>query len=111
MRPHSVSVDAPLSSTLVQLKRVKSLRDPATNYHNHLVALFKYVSPSDHMIWETASSNGVTPELGRSAHHHLVGKMKMWELSLLQWGQSGVSRYQAQGLHRIGNLLLSGLED
>jgi hypothetical protein len=83
MRPHSVSMDAPLSSTLVQLKRVKSLRDPATNYHNYLVALFKYVSPSDHMIWETASSNGVTPELGRSAHHHLVGKMKMWDLSLL----------------------------
>ncbi|ONM16587.1 Protein STICHEL-like 2 [Zea mays] len=34
----------------------------------------KYASPSDHMIWETASSNGVTPELGRSAHHHLVGE-------------------------------------
>ncbi|ONM16589.1 Protein STICHEL-like 2 [Zea mays] len=68
MRRHSVSVDAPLSRTLVQLKRVRSLRDPATN------SMSKYASPSDHMIWETASSNGVTPELGRSAHHHLVGE-------------------------------------
>ncbi|CAO2035510.1 unnamed protein product [Urochloa humidicola] len=64
MRRHSV--DVPLSRTLVQLKRVRSLRDPATN------SLSKYASPSDHMIWETASSNGVTLELGRSAHHQLV---------------------------------------
>ncbi|KXG26579.1 protein STICHEL-like 2 [Sorghum bicolor] len=65
-RRHSVSVDVPLSRTLVQLKRVRSLRDPATN------SMSKYASPSDHMIWETASSNGVTLDLGRSAHHHLV---------------------------------------
>ncbi|XP_066348929.1 protein STICHEL-like 2 [Miscanthus floridulus] len=66
MRRHSVSLDVPLSRTLVQLKRVRSLRDPATN------SMSKYASPSDHMIWETASSNGVTLELGRSAHHHLA---------------------------------------
>ncbi|XP_062225949.1 protein STICHEL-like 2 [Phragmites australis] len=64
MRRHSV--DVPLSRTLVQLKRVRSLRDPATN------SLSKYASPSDNMIWETASSNGVTLELGRSAHHQLT---------------------------------------
>ena len=60
------SVDVPLSRTLVQLKRVRSLRDPATN------SLSKYASPSDHMIWETASSNGMTPDLGRSVHNQLV---------------------------------------
>nr|CAB3487421.1 unnamed protein product [Digitaria exilis] len=64
MRRHSV--DVPLSRTLVQLKRVRSLRDPATN------SLSKYASPSDHMIWETASSNGMTLDLGRSARHQLV---------------------------------------
>jgi DNA polymerase III subunit gamma/tau len=60
------SVDVPLSRTLVQLKRVRSLRDPATN------SLSKYASPSDIMIWETASSNGVTLDLGRSAHHQFI---------------------------------------
>uniref|UniRef100_A0A0D9XYN3 DNA-directed DNA polymerase n=1 Tax=Leersia perrieri TaxID=77586 RepID=A0A0D9XYN3_9ORYZ len=64
MRRHSV--DVPLSRTLVQLKRVRSLRDPATN------SLSKYASPSDNMIWETASSNGVAMDLGRSAHHQLI---------------------------------------
>jgi DNA polymerase III subunit gamma/tau len=60
------SVDVPLSRTLVQLKRVRSLRDPATN------SLSKYASPSDNMIWETASSNGVTLDLGRSAHPQFI---------------------------------------
>ncbi|PWZ45394.1 hypothetical protein Zm00014a_016653 [Zea mays] len=64
MRRHSV--DVPLSRTLVQLKRLRSLRDPATN------SMGKFASPSDHMVWETASSNGVALELGRSAHNHQV---------------------------------------
>ncbi|KAL5214798.1 hypothetical protein ABZP36_003950 [Zizania latifolia] len=62
LRRHSV--DVPLSRTLVQLKRVRSLRDPATN------SLSKYASTSDNMIWETASSNGVMMDLSRSATHH-----------------------------------------
>ncbi|KAM3368139.1 hypothetical protein ACQJBY_016600 [Aegilops geniculata] len=66
MRRHSVSVDVPLSRTLVQLKRVRSLRDPATN------SMSKYASPSDSMIWETASSNGAMMEGSRLAHHHLI---------------------------------------
>ncbi|KAG8065008.1 hypothetical protein GUJ93_ZPchr0004g38605 [Zizania palustris] len=66
LRGHSRghSVDVPLSRTLVQLKRVRSLRDPTTN------SLSKYASTSDNMIWETASSNGVMIDLSRSATHH-----------------------------------------
>lgn len=59
-------MDVPLSRTLVQLKRVRSLRDPATN------SLSRYASASDNMIWETASSNGVPIELSRSTHHQLI---------------------------------------
>ncbi|KAG8082403.1 hypothetical protein GUJ93_ZPchr0014g46683 [Zizania palustris] len=66
LRRHSV--DVPLSRTLVQLKRVRSLRDPTTN------SLSKYASASANMIWETASSNGVMIDPSRSGHHHLIGE-------------------------------------
>ncbi|KAL5216315.1 hypothetical protein ABZP36_007716 [Zizania latifolia] len=64
LRRHSV--DVPLSRTLVQLRRVRSLRDPATN------SLSKYASASANMIWETASSNGVMMDSIRSGHHHQI---------------------------------------
>ncbi|XP_072972633.1 protein STICHEL-like 2 [Typha angustifolia] len=59
------SVDAPLSKTLVALKRVRSLRDPATN------SLSKYGAILEHMNWETYSGNGAILELKKSGEDHL----------------------------------------
>ncbi|OAY71701.1 Protein STICHEL-like 2 [Ananas comosus] len=59
------SVDIPLSKTLVALKRVRSLRDPATN------SLGKYATTAENMIWETHSSNGAVLELSKSANYNL----------------------------------------
>ncbi|KAK1295123.1 hypothetical protein QJS10_CPA16g00314 [Acorus calamus] len=57
------SVDIPLSKTLVALKRVRSLRDPATN------SLSKYSAFVDHMNWETNSFNADFVTLDKLSHN------------------------------------------
>ncbi|KAK1270518.1 hypothetical protein QJS04_geneDACA004221 [Acorus gramineus] len=57
------SVDIPLSKTLVALKRVRSLRDPATN------SLSKFSTFVDHMNWETNSFNADFMTLDKLSHN------------------------------------------
>ena len=64
------SVDIPISKTLVQLRRVRSLRDPDTNSMSKFSALVENVN------WETNSSNDISVRLmnsfqeGGSGKHH-----------------------------------------
>lgn len=67
------SVDAPLSRTLVALRRVRSLRDPSTN------SISKFSAFVDNMSWEANSCKGVYLGLENecdgdsSDHHSLLG--------------------------------------
>ncbi|XP_051123191.1 protein STICHEL-like 2 [Andrographis paniculata] len=52
------SVDVPISRALVALRRVRSLRDPATN------SLSKLSAMNDNLDWETNSHNGINLGFG-----------------------------------------------
>lgn len=56
------SVDIPISKTLVALRRVKSLRDPATN------SMSKFSSLVDNVNWETNSRNGISLRFMNDCH-------------------------------------------
>lgn len=61
------SVESPLTKTLVQLKRVRSLRDPST------YSLSKFANTAENAYWETNSINGVTLDLTKAANQHTNG--------------------------------------
>jgi DNA polymerase III, delta subunit len=61
------SVDTPLTKTLVQLKRVRSLRDPST------YSLSKFATTVENAYWDTNSNNGVMLDLTKVANQHLNG--------------------------------------
>ncbi|KAJ4790582.1 DNA polymerase III subunit gamma/tau [Rhynchospora pubera] len=65
--PRRNSVDIPLTKTLVQLKRVRSLRDPST------YSLSKLATTLENANWDTNSINGVTLDLTKAANHHMNG--------------------------------------
>lgn len=54
------SVDIPLSKTLVALKRVRSLRDPAT------ISMSKFATVVENINWEKNSCNGAALDLNNS---------------------------------------------
>ncbi|XP_050257322.1 protein STICHEL-like 2 isoform X3 [Quercus robur] len=56
------SVDIPISKTLVALRRVRSLRDPATN------SMSKFSSLVDNVNWETNSRNGISLQFMNDCH-------------------------------------------
>uniref|UniRef100_A0A2N9FJR1 DNA-directed DNA polymerase n=1 Tax=Fagus sylvatica TaxID=28930 RepID=A0A2N9FJR1_FAGSY len=56
------SVDIPISRTLVALRRVRSLRDPATN------SMSKFSALVDNLNWETNSSNGISLQFMNDCH-------------------------------------------
>ncbi|EHA8590535.1 protein STICHEL-like 2 [Cocos nucifera] len=57
-RRHSVEI--PLSKTLVALKRVRSLRDPAT------ISMSKFATVVENISWQTNSCNGAALDLNNS---------------------------------------------
>lgn len=56
------SVDIPISKTLVALRRVRSLRDPATS------SMSKFSSLVDNVNWETNSRNGISLRFMNDCH-------------------------------------------
>lgn len=63
-RRHSVEI--PLSKTLVALKRVRSLRDPAT------ISMSKFSTAAENINWQTNPCNGATPALNNSDKQLIV---------------------------------------
>ncbi|KAL6583703.1 hypothetical protein OROMI_002992 [Orobanche minor] len=61
------SVDVPISRTLVELRRVRSLRDPSTRSMSKLSALV------DNLNWETNSNNAITLGFDNSDHELYYG--------------------------------------
>ncbi|KAK0588315.1 hypothetical protein LWI29_037813 [Acer saccharum] len=71
------SVDIPISRTLIALRRVRSLRDPATN------SMSKFSALPENVNWETNSTNGISVRFENSCkeggfdHNGLLGSKSL----------------------------------